>query len=90
MRRTSGDTAGKVGKAMIHDSTQAPNQLARKAAVGPRPRRVEIIETIKVMTMESTSDMTTDAKRAGSLRTAIIYVFCKDLTVDHENLERCI
>jgi hypothetical protein len=56
--RTSGSTASKVGNATSHEMAQAEGQVARKAGVGPRLRKVEIADTTKVISTDSTSGMT--------------------------------
>lgn len=56
--RTSGSTASKVGNATSHDMAHAAGQVVRKAGVGPRLRKVEIADTTKVISTDSTSGMT--------------------------------
>ncbi len=58
IRRTSGRTASKVGKATSHERPQAPSQRLAKAGPTPTARPVEMAETTEVMRMESTSGMT--------------------------------
>lgn len=61
IRRTSGSTASRVGKATTHEIAHAAGHVERKAGVKPRLFRVEIPETTKVIRMDSTSGMTMEA-----------------------------
>jgi hypothetical protein len=57
IRRTSGSTASKVGNATSHDSAHAAGHVVMKAGVGPRLLNVEIADTTKVISTDSTSGM---------------------------------
>ena len=56
--RTSGSTASRVGNATSHDIAHAAGQVVTKAGVGPRLLKVEIADTTKVISTDSTSGMT--------------------------------
>ena len=64
--RTSGRTRSRVGKAKIHDIPHALIQILGMSGDSPTPLIVLIIETTKVMSMDSNSGITHAAQRAGS------------------------
>ena len=67
-RRTSGSTSKSVGKATTHDSAQEPSHIRSRPGDRPVLRKVLIIDTMKVIRMDSSSGITQVAARAGSLR----------------------
>ena len=106
IRRTSGSTASSVGNATSQDIAHAPGQVARNAGVGPRLFSVDMTDTTNVIRMDNTSGVTTGAKRAGSFRTANMFILfgnsggkftspdheMKALRIDpdHDGLMRCL
>lgn len=68
-RRTSGSTSNSVGNATSQDSAQELIQRrGNKSAEKPTTRTVLIIDTMNVISRDSSSGMTQAAERAGSLR----------------------
>lgn len=64
--RTSGRTKSRVGKAKIHDKPHALIQIFGISGESPTPLSVLIMDTMKVMKMDSNSGITQAAQRAGS------------------------
>ncbi|ESY03996.1 hypothetical protein X748_03945 [Mesorhizobium sp. LNJC386A00] len=58
MRRTAGSTMSNVGNATSQDRPQAVSQTAGKSGRSPRLFSVDMNETMKVISSDSTSGLT--------------------------------
>jgi hypothetical protein len=76
-----GRMSSKVGNATIQDSPQAPNQIRKKSSEKPMAFKVQINDTMQVMSADRMNGMMTPAYLAGSLTPP---------RMDLEDLAECI